>query len=191
MRAQAREKGTIESGFERVPEGWHVFTVDDGIEHLLAKKKEGEEDQKVAVNKQGDQLWKISLFIDDEDDEGNGIKLDLIPAENKRGEQMVTDLLGATGLFTAFEKAFPGDQSIFTDKVMEKVKGKLPGQMLRGKVKWNPNKSDPDNPYANLVGFGKMSDTFEQLEKDLFPAKKGGVKKEAAKTAPVVDDEPF
>jgi len=190
LRVQARERGTIETGFERVPEGWHVFKVDEPIDYLVAKKKEGE-DPKTAVNAQGDQLWKVTLLVDDEDDDSNGIKLDQIVAENKRGEQIVTDLLGATGLFKAFEKAFPGDVSVFSDKVMTKVKGKLPGQMFRGKVKHNPNKKDPDNPYANLVGFGKMSDSIEQLEADLFPEKKGAAKKEAAKAEPVVEDDDF
>jgi hypothetical protein len=194
MRLQARERGTIESGFERAPEGWHIFKVDEPIDYLTAKKKEGE-DQHIAVNSQGDKLWKITLLIDDEDDAANGIKLDQIVAENKRGEQIVTDFLGATGLFPAFQKAFPGDVSIFTDKVMEKVKGKLAGQLFRGKVKHNPNKKDPDNPYANLVGFGKMSDTIEKLEADLFPEKKAAAQgKGGGKTtvaAVVADDEPF
>lgn len=194
MRVQARERGTIESGFERAPEGWHIFKVDEPIDYLKKKAKEGG-DETIAVNGQGDKLWKITLLIDDEDDAANGIKLDQIVAENKRGEQIVTDFLGATSLFAAFQKAFPGDVSIFTDKVMEKVKGKLAGQLFRGKVKHNPNKKDPDNPYANLVGFGKMSDTIEKLEADLFPEKKaaaqgkGGGKTTAAAT--VEADEEF
>ena len=191
MRVQARERGTIESGFERAPEGWHIFKIDEGINFLMKKNKETQEET-FAVNGQGDKLWKFTLVIDDEDDAANGIHLDQIAAENKRGEQIVTDFLGATGLFPAFQKAFPGDVSIFDTKVMEKLKGKLPGQLMRGKVKHNPNKKDPDNPYANLVGFGKMSDTVEQLEKDLYGGKKAAAgKKEAAKAAPVEADEEF
>lgn len=190
MRVQARERGTIESGFERAPEGWHIFKIDEGIDFLKKKNKETQEET-IAVNGQGDKLWKFTLVIDDESDDANGIHLDQIAAENKRGEQIVTDFLGATGLFPAFQKAFAGDVSVFDTKVMEKLKGKLPGQLMRGKVKHNPNKKDPDNPYANLVAFGKMSDSIEQLEKDLYGGKKAGAKKEAAKAVTVEEDEPF
>jgi len=193
LRTQARERGTIESGFERVPEGWHVFKVDEGIDFLKKKKEEGKDEQ-IAVNGQGDKLWKITLIVDDEDDDANGQKMDQIVAENKRGEQIVTDFLGATGLFANFAKAFPGDVSVFDAKVMDKLKGKLPGQLMRGKIKHNENKKNPDQPYVNLVGFGKMSDTVEQLEKDLFPEKAKGSakgKEKTEKAAPPVDDDEF
>jgi len=194
LRLQARERGTIETGFERVPEGWHVFKIDEGIAYLMKKKEEGKEEQ-IAVNASGDKLWKITFVVDDENDEGNGMKQDQIVAENKRGEQIVTDLLGATGLFAAFAKNFPGDVSVFDTKVMDKLKGKLPGQLFRGKTKWNDNKKNPDQPYVNLVGFGKMSDSIEQLEKDLFPEKatKGGAKggKKEPEKEKVEQDEDF
>lgn len=195
MRLQARERGTIESGFERVPEGWHIFKIDEGIDYLKKKNKDTQEET-IAVNGQGDNLWKITLIVDDTDDDANGQKMDQVVAENKRGEQIVTDFLGATGLFTAFQKAFPGDVSVFDSKVMDKLKGKMPGQLMRGKIKHNENKKNPDQPYVNLVGFGKMSDSIEQLEKDLFPEKKGGAAhgskgKVAEKAAPVEADEDF
>jgi len=191
LRLQARERGTIESGFERVPEGWHIFKIDEGIAYLMAKKVEGQED-KISVNKQGDKNWKISLIVDDEEDEANGQKVDQVVAENKRGEQIVTDFLGATGLFAAFAKAFPGDVSVFDEKVMNKLKGKLPGQLMRGKVRHSPNAKNPDMPYVNLVGFGKISDSIEKLEADLFPAKKAtGGKKEAEKVKEDVPDDDF
>ena len=193
MRCTTEGRGKIESGFERVPEGWHIFKIDEGIDFLKKKAKEGGEEA-IAVNTGGDKLWKISLIVDDTDDDANGQKMDQIVAENKRGEQIITDFLGATGLFAAFQKNFPGDVSVFDEKVMSKLKGKLPGQLMRGKIKHNENKKNPDQPYVNLVGFGKMSDSIEQLEKDLFPEKKGaakGGKKEATKAAPVEDDEPF
>jgi len=170
-----------------------VFKIDEGIAYLMKKKEEGKDEQ-IAVNGQGDKLWKISLIVDDEDDAASGQKMDQIVAENKRGEQIVTDFLGATGLFAAFAKNFPGDVSVFDTKVMDKLKGKLPGQLMRGKIKHNENKKNPDQPYVNLVGFGKISDSIEQLEKDLFPEKKGGAakggKKEVEK-APVEQDEDF
>jgi len=193
LRCTTEGRGKIESGFERVPEGWHIFKIDEGIDFLKKKAKEGGEEA-IAVNTGGDKLWKISLIVDDTDDDANGQKMDQIVAENKRGEQIITDFLGATGLFAAFQKNFPGDVSVFDEKVMSKLKGKLPGQLMRGKIKHNENKKNPDQPYVNLVGFGKMSDSIEQLEKDLFPEKKGaakGGKKEATKAAPVEDDEPF
>lgn len=192
MRCTTEGRGKIESGFERVPEGWHIFKIDEGIDYLKKKAKEGG-DESIAVNASGDKLWKISLIVDDADDDANGQKMDQIVAENKRGEQIVTDFLGATGLFAAFAKNFPGDVSVFDEKVMSKLKGKLPGQLMRGKIKHNENKKNPDQPYVNLIGFGKMSDSIEQLEKDLFPekAKGGAAKKDAGKAAPVEADEEF
>jgi hypothetical protein len=193
LRVQARERGVIESGFERVPEGWHILKFDDGIDYLKKKNKETNEET-VALNGSGDKLWKFRLVVDDEDDDANGLAMDIIAAENKRGEQTVTDFLGAAGLFAAFAKAYPGDVSVFDEKVMGKLKGKLSGQLIRGKVKHNENKKNPDQPYVNLIGFGKMSDTIEQLEKDLFPEKKGaakGGKKEAEKAKVQEEDEPF
>jgi len=191
LRCTTTGSGKIESGFERVPEGWHIFKIDEGIDYLKKKAKEGG-DETIAVNGQGDNLWKITLIVDDADDDANGQKMDQIVAENKRGEQIVTDLLGASGLFAAFAKAFPGDVSVFDEKVMSKLKGKLPGQLMRGKIKHNENKKNPDQPYVNLVGFGKMSDSIEKLEADLFPEKKGAAKgkTEAAKTT-VDPDEDF
>lgn len=190
MRCTTEGRGKIESGFERAPEGWHIFKVDEGIAYLMAKKVEGKEEQ-ISTNKQGDKNWKITLIVDDEDDAANGIKQDVIVSENKRGEQMITDFLGATGLFAAFAKNFPGDVSVFDSKVMDKLKGKLPGQLMRGKIGHSPNPKNQDQPYVNLVGFGKMSDSIEQLEKDLFPEKKAGKggKKEAEKAAAEPDEE--
>jgi len=193
LRLQARERGVIESGVERVPEGWHIFKIDEGIAYLKKKNKETQEETD-AVNASGDKLWKFSLVVDDADDDANGQKMDIIAAENKRGEQTVTDFLGATGLFAAFAKAFPGDVSVFDHKVMDKLKGKLPGQLMRGKVKHNENKKNPDQPYVNLIGFGKMSDSIEKLEADLFPEKaaKGGAKgKKETEKAPPENDEDF
>jgi len=193
LRLQASERGVIESGFERVPEGWHIFKFDEGIAYLMAKKVEGKE-QEISTNKQGDKNWKFTLIVDDEDDDANGIKQDQIVSENKRGEQMLTNFLGATGLFGGFAKNFPGDVSVFDQKVMDKLKGKLPGQLMRGKIKHSPNPKNPDMPFVNLVGFGKMSDSIEKLEADLFPEKKGkaaGGKKEAEKAAPAEPDDEF
>lgn len=193
MRLQARERGVIESGFERVPEGWHIFKIDEGIDYLK-KKEEGAEESVPALDKNGKNLWKFTLIVDDEEDESNGQKMDVIAAENKRGEQTVSDFLGATGLFAAFAKAFPGDVSVFDDKVMSKLKGKLSGQLMRGKVVHNANKKNPDQPYVNLCGFGMMSDTIEKLEADFFPAKKGGGgkdKKELTAPAPTTADDDF
>jgi len=190
LRVQARERGVIESGFERAVDGWHIVKMDEGIDHLKSKDKDGNE--VISTNKTGDNNWKFTLIVEDDEDESNGVKIDVIAAENKRGEQTVTDFLGATGLFAAFAKAFPGDISVFDEKVMSKLKGKLPGQMLRVKTKQNTykDKKGQEQTAVNLVGFGKMSDSIEQLEKDLFPEKKAGKgKKEAEKAAPLVDDE--
>lgn len=194
MRAEARERGKIESGFQRAEDGWHVIVFLEGIDYLKKKTDKGEE---LATNKQGDKLWKLPMKVNDEEDESHDVEIDAIAAENKKGEQTVTDFLGATGLFAKFSKAFPGDVSIFDDKIINKVKTQLPGQFMRLKTKQNAYKDakGQDQIAVNIVGFGKMSDTIDQLEKDLFPDKgdkKGGGKKESKESkAPVADDDPF
>ena len=193
MRCTTEGRGKIESGFERAADGWHITKIDEGIDYLKKKAKEGE-DATISTNKQGDKNWKFTLIVDDEDDDSNEVKIDVIIAENKRGEQTITDFLGATGLFAAFAKNFPGDVSVFDEKVMSKLKGKLPGQLMRVKTKQNAyiDSNKKEQIAVNLIGFGKMSDTIEQLEKDLFPEKaaKGG-KKEAEKAKVQEEDEPF
>ena len=185
MRAEANERGTIESGFKRAEDGWHVVRFLEGIEEL--KNKEGD----MVSNKGGDQLWKVPLVVDDDADISHEIEIDSIAAENAKGEQLVSDFLGATGLYAAFAKAFPGDVSVFESKCMGKVKTKLPGQFMRVKTEQSPNPKSPDNPYVNLIGFGKITDTVEDLEGKLFPAKAGAAKKEAKKAAPVANDDDF
>lgn len=189
MRAEANERGTIESGFKRAEDGWHIVRFLEGIEEL--KNKEGE----MVSNKQGDQLWKIPLVVDDEEDISHETEIDSIAAENAKGEQLISDFLGATGLYPAFAKAFPGDVSVFESKCMAKVKTKLPGQFMRVKTKQNEYKDKAGNEQiaVNIIGFGKMSDTVEDLEDKLFPGKGGAAKakKEAKKADPVVDDGDF
>jgi hypothetical protein len=178
MRAKAEERGVIESGFKRAEDGWHVVKFAEGIDYLKSKKEDVEI---ISLNKQGDKNWKIPLVVDDETDESHEVAIDIIVAENKKGEQMVTNFLGATGLFAKFAKAFPGDVSVFSDAVMAKLKTNLPGQFMRIKTKQNEykDKKGEQQIAVNAIGFGKMSDTIEKLEADLFPVKEG--KKDAGK----------
>jgi hypothetical protein len=178
MRATANERGTWETGFRRPDEGWHIGKFLEGIDYLKTKK-DGEES--VSANKQGDKNWKFPMVIEDEDDDNNEIKHDIIVAENKRGEQMVADILGCTGLFDKFTKKFKNDESVFDPEVIKLIMTQLPNQFWRFKVKHVANKKDPDQPYINIVGFGKVSDTIASLDAALFPDKKGG--KAAGKAA--------
>ena len=170
MRAQANERGTWETGFRRPDEGWHIGKFLEGIDYLKTKK-DGEET--VSANKQGDKNWKFPMVIEDEDDDNNEIKHDIIVAENKRGEQMVADILGCTGLFEKFTKKFKNDESVFDPEVIKLIMTQLPNQFWRFKVKHVANKKNPDEPYINIVGFGKVSDTIASLDAALFPDKKG------------------
>jgi len=191
MRATANERGTWETGFRRPDEGWHIGKFLEGIDYLKIKK-DGEEI--ISTNKQGDKNWKFPMVIEDEDDDNNEIKYDIIVAENKRGEQMVADILGCAGLFEKFTKKFKGDESVFDPEVIKLIMTQLPNQFWRFKVKHVANKKNPDEPYVNIVGFGKVSDTIASLDAALFPDKKGG--KAAGKTKvadkPEVDEaDPF
>ena len=185
MRATANERGTWETGFRRPDEGWHIGKFLGGIDYLKTKK-DGEE--VISANKQGDKNWKFPMVIEDEDDDNNEVKHDIIVAENKRGEQMVADILGCTGLFEKFTKKFKGDESVFNDEVIKLIKTQLPNQFWRFKVKNVENKKDPDNPYINIVGFGKVSDSIASLDAALFPDKKGH--KAAGKAAGKAADKP-
>ncbi len=194
MRATANERGTWEAGFRRPDEGWHIGKFLEGIDYLKTKDKQSGEET-ISANKQGDKNWKFPMVIEDEDDENNEVKHDIIVAENKRGEQMVADILGCTGLFEKFTKKFKGDESVFNDEVIKLIKTQLPNQFWRFKVKNVENKKDPDNPYINIVGFGKGSDSIASLDAALFPDKKGkSAGKAAGKAAekPEVDEaDPF
>ena len=178
MKVQPNERGVIESGFKRPEDGWHVCKFLEGID--LLRDKEGE----IALTKHGDQLWKFSMIVDDEEDESNEIVIDSIAGEDKRGEQLVGNFLGATGLFTSFAKAFPGDVSVFEQKVMDKIKGKLPGQYWRVKTEQKPykDKQGQEQIATNIVGFGPMSDSIDSLEAALFSkGGKGSKGKDSAK----------
>jgi len=192
MRATANERGTWETGFRRPDEGWHIGKFLEGIDYLKTKK-DGEET--VSANKQGDKNWKFPMVIEDEEDDNNEIKHDIIVAENKRGEQMVADILGCTGLFEKFTKKFKNDESVFDPEVIKLIMTQLPNQYWRFKVKHAANKKDPDQPFINIVGFGKVSDTIASLDSALFPDKKGkSAGKAASKEAekPEVDEaDPF
>ncbi len=193
MRATANERGTWETGFRRPDEGWHIGKFLEGIDYLKTKDK-GTGEETVSTNKQGDKNWKFPTVIEDEDDDNNEVKHDIIVAENKRGEQMVADILGCTGLFEKFTKKFKGDESVFNDEVIKLIKTQLPNQFWRFKVKSVENKKDLENPYINIVGFGKMSDSIASLEAALFPDKKGKAAGAAgkAKAKPEVDEaDPF
>ena len=185
MKGTAQASGVIEQGFKRADDGWHVVKFDEGIDYL--KNKEGE----ISVTKSGDNRWKFPLVVEDENDDNNGVKIDFITQENDKGENMIAGFLLTVGLLAAFEKNFPGDVSLFEDKVMQKIKVKMPGQFMRIKTKQSPNKKDPDNPYVNIIAWGPMSSSVEKLEAELFGDKKtGGTKKEKVKkeAAPIDDD---
>jgi hypothetical protein len=123
------------------------------------------------------------------------VGVDCIVSENKKGEQLLADFLGATGLFKKFAEAFPGDVSIFEPGCMDKVKVKLPGKTMRIKTKQNgyKDKKGQDQIAVNIVGFGKVADKIEELEK-MFEGKggsAGGGKKESKEKKTVVEDDDF
>jgi len=193
MRVEAKERGVIETGFKQAEDGWHIVKFDEGIDYL--KNKDGE----ILTTKAGDKKWKFPMIVDDPEDESNEVRIDFITQENQRGENMVASYLLACGLLASFEKAFPGDVSLFEQKVIDKIKVKLPGQLVRIKTKQNTytDKNGDEKVAVNIVGFGKMSDSVEKLEAELFPnkgkggAKTGSAKQEPAKEDPATEDEDF
>jgi len=186
MRNEANERGTVESGFRRAEDGWHMVKFNEGID--LLTNKEGE----LALSKGGEQNWKIPMVVDDVDDASHEVEIDLIVTENDKGEKMLTNILGATDLYVAFAKNFPGDVSVFDEKCINKIKQKLPEKYWLIKTKQNPykDKVGKDQIAVNIIGFGKSSDKVDKLEAELFPS--GGAKAgKAKKAAPLVEDEDF
>lgn len=172
MKVEANERGTIEQGFKRAEDGWHLVEFQEGITALTNK------DDEEVFNKQGDALWKIPLKVNDADDISHEVDVDCIAGENSKGEQMIADFLGATGLWKKFAKKFPGDVSVFDDPIISKIKTSLPGQMMRIKTQQNEykDKDGNDQVAVNIVGFGKVSDKVDELEETLFPGKGGASK---------------
>jgi hypothetical protein len=192
MKAKAEERGIIEQGFKRVSDGWHLFEVKEGIGHLQ-KKVDG--DLVDVKDKNGNLAWKFPFMVADDNDPDFEIEHDAIVYANDYGEEMVMKFLAATGRQEAFIKAFPGDVSVFQDEVMNKIKAsknQLTGQRLHMLIVRTPNKKDPDNPYINIGGYGRATDTLAELNK-LVPAKKevAGKGKEKEKSASAVDDDVF
>lgn len=182
MKLQANDKSTI-GGFKRAEDGWHVAKFIEGIDIL--RNKEQEE----SKNKAGDRLWKFTLAIDDANDESNEVKVDIIVSENETGEQLVVNFMERIGLYDAFLKAFPGDDSVFTSKVMDKIKQKFPDKFIRIKTKQNPykDKNGGEQIAVNVVAYGKMSDSVEKLEAELS----GKVSKKEGKQETKVADDDF
>ncbi len=174
MKAEAKTSGVVESGFQRVKDGWHVMEFQEGIEIL--KDADGEE----IAGARGDALHKIPFKVNDEEDDSHEVEFDYIATENAKGEQMIVDFLGATSLWAKFLKAFPEeDDSVFDEKCMKKLKTKLPGELMRIKTKQNEyvikkgERAGQTQIVVNIVAFGKMSDSVADLEKTLFPEKAG------------------
>lgn len=171
MRVEGKERGKIESGFERVSDGWHIMKFEEGIDYL--KNKDGE----MVKTKNGDPMWKIPMVVDDEGDADNGIGHDHIAIETVRGEEMIANMLAATGLWKKFADNFPGDVSLFEEKVMSKVKTQLPGKLWRVHTKEGKAKEGQEHGFVNIDGYGKMSDKIADLDEAFgFNKKKGGGK---------------
>ena len=187
----AQDRGVIEHGFAKAPDGWHVFEFLEGIDNL--KNKEGV----VITGKKGERAWKFPAKINDGDDEGNGIEMDQILYEGDRAEQTVANWLGAVGLFDEFNKRFKGDESFFDDAVMNVIKTQLPGQFIRFKTEQYTykDKNKDDQVGVRVVGFGSMKAKVEELEAELFKAKESKAKddkKGAKETKPAaVENDPF
>ena len=189
MRVEASSTGTREIGFSRPDEGWHLFKFEEGAG--VFAKKEGEE-LKPFLTKNGDKQYKFPLTIADENDTQDGLRHDIIVAEDIKGEKALADYIVAASpaFWKKLAEKFPGDVSLFSAKILEILIPKIQGAMFWAKIKHSPNKKDADNPYANIIGWGPATKTAEQLEAELFPKKAGKEEKGKAESKPAatVDD---
>ncbi len=186
---QFGDSGVIDSGFRRAEDGWHVVKVDEGIGYLMKKSDDGDV---ISLTKGGEKNWKIPLIVDDENDDSHEVKIDVIIGENAKGEQILSGFIGASGLMEKFEKAFPGEVSVFDEKVMAKVKSNFQGSVFRVKTKQNeyvPKGKTEKQIAVNVIAFGPMTKSVDTLEKEFFGDKKVSKEGKKAEEKVKVEDE--
>jgi hypothetical protein len=180
----------VQEEFSRVSEGWHIFEFLEGM-----KKQTDKETGELSKTPKGDQKWQFPTKVVDEDDPDNEIPYMIFLNEDEFGEKWLARFLKAANItkFAAFEKAYPGDHSFFEEAIIQKImasKNQLTGERLKLKIELRDNPKNPKQPFRNVVAWAAMNEKVDELDGELF-AGKGGGKKEAAKKAPVADDEGF
>ena len=173
MKVEGRERAT--HGFPQPVDGWHVFQVEEGIDYA-----KNHETQEIMLDKKGAKKHIIPVTLVDPEDDSNGAKMSFFPAENARGEQLVADLLAATGQFKKFAEKFPGEVSVFDPPVMSAIKIKLPGQFFKGRTEIN-------GKYCNIQETATMQFDPSKDEK-AAKGKKGGEKTGETKAAAKNDE---
>jgi len=138
MKVTGREHA--EWGFKKPSDGWHIVEMGEGIDVL--KDKEGV----IAKDAKGNTLYKFPAKINDEKAEDHEVDISQIIAETAFGEQKIADILAGIGEFDNFNKAFPGDRSFFESTIMDKIKVKLPGKILKMKTE-----TSKDGKYSNVT----------------------------------------
>ena len=142
MKVEGRERAT--HGFPQPVDGWHVFQVEEGIDYA-----KNHETQEIMLDKKGAKKHIIPVTLVDPEDDSNGAKMSFFPAENARGEQLVADLLAATGQFfkgrTEIDGKYCNIQETATmqfDPSKEEVKGKGKGKEKTAETKAAASKDE-------------------------------------------------
>jgi hypothetical protein len=189
MKAQADATGK-QAGFQKPDDGWHLCTFDEGIGLVLNAE------QKEILSKKGDRLWKIPLKIDDPEDPNNELGVDILAYEDDRGEKTFSNMLGVAGLFESFAKAYPKDtDSVFEDRIMDKVKSKLIGK--KGMFYTSTKEDKKGVERCNVIAwapaslYGKQKELDEVYIPKVAGAKSGGKAKPEASTESKGPDEDF
>ena len=111
-------------GFKDMDPGWYMMKVLEGIEEITSDDGARKSFRiPLAVDEGEFAGSQQSIFVQTNADK------DKIIAFNKKE---VADLLENTGLYTEFEKKFPGDVDILSAPVLKGLTIKLPGKFLIG-----------------------------------------------------------
>ena len=168
MKVQGRENADWSS--RMASDGWHTVVISEEIGYK--KNKEGE----VIKDKKGNALFFIPAVIKEEGDD-DGIQQTVIASYGTTfGEQKIADVLAATKLFKIFEEKFPGDVSLWDEKVLNAVRDKLQGKFMKMRIE-----TSKDGKYSNIV-------ELNTVDAATPAAKRGGAKVEKKEAATSGDD---
>lgn len=139
MKTQGRENATW--GYTAPSDGWHTFRIKEGIVHKTKDNGKSNLMIPLEVSEGGDEDGRVmSLFINTFDENNK---------EYRGADQMIADVVLATGLQEGFNKAFPGDVGFLDPKVMDMVKIKLSGAILDAEVTSKKDKEGNLRPDVN------------------------------------------
>lgn len=163
MRKQGKLNPGWGSGYQKPSDGWHLCEFGDEFRDMMNR------DGEIVTDKKGMRRWIIPAIIKDDEDEGKNADI-IISYGSDYGEQVLADILLATGLEKKFEKNFPGDISIWDKEVINEFMKRVPGTVARLKTEMSK-----DGKYCNVIDIEPASaSTPDKAPKKEAPSKATG-----------------